>query len=365
MNNVNTRVKNHFIPSPENDHKPYILRPRIIAFVLMVAMVAEFTFVFGSHYLIPRSKLYGIIEANALVDETNQSRTSNDIPTLQISALLQAAAQAKANDMASKGYFAHTSPQGLTPWYWFENVGYNFEYAGENLAVNFTDSKDVTAAWMNSPEHRANILSGDFTQIGIATAEGVYEGKTVTFVVEEFGTPTPAAAPVAFVNSASADSTPTTGPIAQVAAAPSLTKKIIAKKTVVVKKPVIKNATSVVITVVPMQNTSTASSVQNFISVKGARAESQNIPAAAATVSANPVRQSNWAQMAFSDPKRVANDFYLFLMVLFSVALVLNIFIKIRIQYPRLIASGLAVIIISGLCIMLNQNIGLLHAAIL
>ena len=48
--------------------------------------------------------------------------------------------------------------------------------AGENLAVNFSDSQDVTNAWMNSPEHRANILNGDFTQIGIATAQGTYKG---------------------------------------------------------------------------------------------------------------------------------------------------------------------------------------------
>ncbi len=138
----------------------------------MVALVAESAFVFGAKYIIPQSKLFGIIEVNALVDETNQSRVANGLPDLQVSPLLQAAAQEKANDEATKGYFAHTSPQGLTPWYWFQQVDYNFDYAGENLAVNFSDSGDVTTAWMNSPEHRANILSTDFTQIGIATAQG-------------------------------------------------------------------------------------------------------------------------------------------------------------------------------------------------
>ena len=170
----------------------------------MIALVAESAFVFGAKYIAPQSKLFGIIEANALVDETNQNRVANDLPDLQVSPLLQAAAQEKANDMATKGYFAHTSPQGLTPWYWFEQVGYNFDYAGENLAVNFSDSQDVTNAWMNSPEHRANILSANFTQIGIATAQGIYNGEPATYVVEEFGTPAPAVAPVAFVNTANA-----------------------------------------------------------------------------------------------------------------------------------------------------------------
>ena len=114
----------------------------------------------------------------------------------------------KANDMVANNYFAHTSPSGLTPWYWFEQVGYGFTYAGENLAVNFSDSQDVTNAWMNSAEHRANILNANFTQIGIATATGTYNGAPATYVVEDFGTPVPPpppAEPIAFVNSAAAE----------------------------------------------------------------------------------------------------------------------------------------------------------------
>ena len=60
----------------------------------------------------------------------------------------------KAQDMATLGYFAHVSPDGKTPWYWIEKVGYDYQYAGENLAINFSDSKDVTNAWMASPLHK-------------------------------------------------------------------------------------------------------------------------------------------------------------------------------------------------------------------
>jgi hypothetical protein len=102
---------------------------------------------------------------------------------------LVAAAQAKANDMAAKGYFAHVSPDGRTSWSWFKDAGYAFSYAGENLAVDFTDSGNVNQAWLNSPTHRANIMNGHFTEIGIATAVGEYEGHTTTFVVQMFGTP--------------------------------------------------------------------------------------------------------------------------------------------------------------------------------
>ena len=133
---------------------------------------------------------------------------------------------------------------------------------------------------------------------------------------------------------------------------------------------------AVVPTIIAMRDSVTTSSAQSFVAVKGVQTQvsniatqdataTQNIPAAAATIATDPVRQSNWLQRAFSNPKTLANDFYIFLMVLFGIAVILNVFIKIRVQYPRLIASGLAVIVISGLCIMLNQNIGLLHAAVL
>jgi hypothetical protein len=395
MNTVAKSVKNHFIPNPENDYKPQVLRPRIVAFVVMVVMVGELAFVFGSTYLIPSSKLYGVVEANALIDETNQNRASNNLPTLQVNPLLQAAAQEKANDMASKGYFAHTSPQGVTPWYWFENVGYSFDYAGENLAVNFTDSQDVTNAWMNSEEHRANILSGDFTQIGIATAQGIYNGQSATYVVEEFGTPAPVSAPVAFVNTADAASAPTSAPIPTVAVAPTSARvpaaqnKTISKAVAIsapkkstpqtISKPV-SSLIPVVPTVIAMQNSTDTNSAHSFVAVRGAQVQavtSTAIPtsvvtstgAGAVTPAASAIGltqpQSNWFQRLSSDPREVANDFYLLVIALFGIASLLNFFIKIRIQYPRLIASGLVVIVISGICIILNQNIGLLHAAVL
>lgn len=124
-----------------------------------------------------------------LVDLANEDRSAEDLGELTISPVLVEAAQAKADDMAEKGYFAHNSPEGLTSWHWFKEAGYSFSYAGENLAVNFSDSKDVERAWMDSPTHRANILNGKFKEVGIATAVGEYKGKKTVFVVQMFGTP--------------------------------------------------------------------------------------------------------------------------------------------------------------------------------
>jgi uncharacterized protein YkwD len=129
------------------------------------------------------------IAASTLIEFTNADRRENQLGNLRVSAALQEAAQLKADDMAAKGYFAHESPDGHSPWYWFQTAGYDFSYAGENLAVDFSESDDVEKAWMSSLQHRANILSGNFTEIGIATAEGMYEGRQATFVVQEFGAP--------------------------------------------------------------------------------------------------------------------------------------------------------------------------------
>lgn len=125
------------------------------------------------------------VYAETLVTLANKSRTND----LKVNVLLAKAAQAKALDMAAKGYFSHVTPEGKTPWEWINEAGYNYIYAGENLAVNFDNSEDVNNAWLNSPTHRANIINSKFTEIGIATADGLYNGRKATYVVQMFGTP--------------------------------------------------------------------------------------------------------------------------------------------------------------------------------
>jgi hypothetical protein len=124
-----------------------------------------------------------------LIDLANADRGALGIGTLTPDPLLTAAAQAKANDMAQKSYFAHFDAAGKSPWDWMHEAGYRYEHAGENLAIQFSESGDVERAWLASPAHRANLLDGRFTQVGIATAEGFYQGQPTTFVVQFFGTP--------------------------------------------------------------------------------------------------------------------------------------------------------------------------------
>ena len=186
--------KKYFIPHKGNNHQPHFLRSQTTLFVLILVLAAEIFFLVGAFFFYQRSDFLADILPLALVDETNQNRIYNHLEALKVNPILVSAAEAKANDMAAKGYFSHETPDGKTPWYFMSEAGYSFATAGENLAVNFFDSKDVTDAWMNSAGHRANILNGNFSEVGIATAHGTFEGHEAIFVVQFFGTP--AAGPI-------------------------------------------------------------------------------------------------------------------------------------------------------------------------
>jgi hypothetical protein len=156
--------------------------------ILAVFLGILICFLFGSISYI-KDQLYTAVLPGILVSLSNQNRADLNIPVLKSNPLLVRAAELKANDMAQKGYFAHTSPDGHKPWYWLDQAGYRYLAAGENLAVNFNESEDVIKEWMNSPKHRANMLNSKYTEIGIATAQGKLDGDDAVFIVEFLAKP--------------------------------------------------------------------------------------------------------------------------------------------------------------------------------
>lgn len=127
------------------------------------------------------------INAENVIKYVNEARTKDGVPELAVSEKLTEVATAKVNDMVAHSYFAHTSPAGLTPWHWFEQVGYDYKYAGENLAINFTTAEAEQSAWMNSPTHKKNILNINYSEIGVAVAAGEVNGTMGIIAVQEFG----------------------------------------------------------------------------------------------------------------------------------------------------------------------------------
>ncbi|HSW37265.1 MAG TPA: CAP domain-containing protein [Candidatus Saccharimonadales bacterium] len=120
----------------------------------------------------------------ALVAETNLERSSSKELPLVSNNVLAAAAQAKANDMVARNYWSHDTPDGKTPWAFLSNAGYQYQTAGENLAYGFNNASDVIKAWMSSSEHRANLLSAKFQQVGFGVASSPnYQDKGPEIVV--------------------------------------------------------------------------------------------------------------------------------------------------------------------------------------
>ena len=106
----------------------------------------------------------------------NQERTKRNLKPLVADDKLRKVARAHSADMFEKGYFAHNTPDGLTPFNRMDNGGVDYLQAGENLAL----APDVEIAHnglMNSPGHRANILTPEFTKVGIGCMDGGMYGK--------------------------------------------------------------------------------------------------------------------------------------------------------------------------------------------
>jgi hypothetical protein len=183
------KFAHHFIPSHHNAYRPHILRKPWLLFFLAVILAAEGFLVANLAVRQSSDVFLAAVFPSAIVSLTNTERTRHSAPLLIEDAQLTHAAQAKAEDMAARGYFSHTGPDGQEPWIWILGAGYDYRFAGENLAVRFVDSSDVLEAWMDSPSHRANILKPAYSAIGVGVAQGVYEGQPATYVVQYFASP--------------------------------------------------------------------------------------------------------------------------------------------------------------------------------
>lgn len=122
-----------------------------------------------------------------IISLTNLERERTGQGKLLENEKLSAAAVAKAQDMFAGDYWAHYSPTGKSPWNFITSTGYKYVYAGENLARDFTDAKSVVSAWMRSSSHKANMLDGNFREIGVAVADGKIGGREGILVVQMFG----------------------------------------------------------------------------------------------------------------------------------------------------------------------------------
>jgi hypothetical protein len=202
-----------FLPHPETHKKAHLISlPALFVYCLMFLFLQ-----FGIKDLsILRPDVLGVsanIDVKELIKLTNEQRAKNGLPALAENSQLDAAAQAKAQNMFAENYWAHYSPSGKDPWGFILGAGYKFSYAGENLARNFNTSSEVVDAWMASPSHKENIVNTHYTDVGMAVAYGKLNGQDTVLVVQEFGSP------VEYV----AQAKPTSAPVVALAQTPAPT----------------------------------------------------------------------------------------------------------------------------------------------
>lgn len=311
------RIHTFFLPHEHNEYRPHVFRTTSVAVIIFAVLLLESAYLTQTRFVFPHTDFLASVLPGALVALTNDDRAASHLGSVSEDSVLAQAAQDAANDMATKGYFAHVSPDGKDPWYWLNLVGYSYQYAGENLAVNFTDSTDVENAWMASPSHHANIVKPEYTKVGIGVANGQYEGKDATFVVQFFATP--------------------------------------AEPKMVVKPEVVQPSEHLPpAEVATTEATSAPSETLAVANVsEGAVLGTEAAPVAAPT-SAQPL--SFWEKIALS-PTHVIVYILAALAAIVLLLLLAALFVKVRVQYLEIIGGGLFLLVVIILAILFNSTI--------
>ncbi|MFH1546867.1 MAG: CAP domain-containing protein [bacterium] len=170
------------IPTKKNRYHPKLLRKGAFIFYTISLLLVN---MLSGTFSTPISA--GAVSASELIALCNAERVAGGLNTLSTNSKLASAAQAKAANMFQEQYWDHFGPNGETPWQFILAAGYNYVYAGENLAKGFTTSEGVHAAWMASASHAANIMNSNYKEIGIAAVPGTILGENVILVVQMFG----------------------------------------------------------------------------------------------------------------------------------------------------------------------------------
>lgn len=186
-----------FLPHPHNNHKAKLLWPRSILILIGLFIMGR-SIVDITVGLLPGVLGYASqIDPTKVIEMTNTQRLSAGLEVVKPNSELTLAAAAKAADMFAHNYWAHVSPQGTEPWTFITDSGYKYQHAGENLARDFSNPKDIVSAWMASPTHKKNLLDGRYKDIGVAVLDGYINGVETTIVVQMFGTPQTSVAHIA------------------------------------------------------------------------------------------------------------------------------------------------------------------------
>ena len=140
--------------------------------------------------ILTTDKKIELSQSNIILLTNAYRKETGNLPALKENSKLNLSAEKKLNDMFSNQYFEHLSKDGKGVGELGEEAGYQYILIGENLAMgNFKDDQSLVNAWISSKGHRENIVNDNYTEIGVAVAKGMFEGKNIWMSVQHFGTP--------------------------------------------------------------------------------------------------------------------------------------------------------------------------------
>lgn len=310
-------LKKYFIPHRENNFHPHILHTKRAIFYSLIFLLAKFILVAFVVFLPTEVFVLPDVlaeEQQQIITLTNKLRVNKGLPALVVVKKLNNSAQYKADDMSANAYFAH-SKNNKTVTTWLEAAGYEYETAGENLAVGYSTAQDIVDAWKNSPTHYSNLIDKDFKDFGVGLAGGVYEGQPTVFISQHLASPL-------FVVGSVKEPTKIIPKVQN-------DKKILNK----VQKVKVGSATSSVLSakiqnvvpnVLPVVNLNASTPIDKYIQAKSVLSPITNIFA-------------------------ISRNIYLAGIIFFVFVLLLNIIIEFRKQHPHVIAqtSGLIMLLVA------------------
>ncbi len=151
---------------------------------IKIALVAVFILLIFNF----SSKVSAVGSVNKIYDLSNILREKEGLLSLSVDGNLEKAANLRAQDMFQKQYFDHFSANGLSPWDAIKITGFDYSFAGENLAIGYQSDVNAFNAWVSSPSHYQNIIDPNFNKIGVAEVSGMMHGKNKTVIVQLFAT---------------------------------------------------------------------------------------------------------------------------------------------------------------------------------
>ena len=190
MRKLSDIVAHIFHPRRSNNHRPRLLHPEALFFLVLISSGFVALLHLFSGLSSSSKNILGYastITPKQVIELTNQERAELGLDSLIFNQNLSEAALAKGQDMFADQYWSHTAPDGIDPWFFIKQAGYQYQLAGENLARDFSNTEGMMAAWMASPTHRANIINSRYEEIGIAVIDGSLDGYQTTLVVQMFG----------------------------------------------------------------------------------------------------------------------------------------------------------------------------------